>query len=286
VKAQAIAYGAITIINAIATGKGGAMGIDLWTKASVELNNTGKVECKILSDPNEKDILVKEVFRTVLKKFGKEGLGAKIVTDSNIPISRGLKSSSAAANAVALATTAALGEKLSDLEVVNLGVDAAISAGVTITGAFDDATASFLGGITVTDNKKRMLLKRFNVDENLKVILYIPSTKIPTAKVNLNRIQLMKPYVEEVFSILHSKEDFLKAMTLNGLIYAAALKYDSEIIMKALTAGALAAGISGTGPAVAAISYQDNVEKIVESWSDLPGEVRVVNVNNKKAHLV
>ncbi|MEJ2280506.1 MAG: hypothetical protein P8X97_01085 [Candidatus Bathyarchaeota archaeon] len=34
-KAEAISHGAATIINAIATGKGAAIGVDLWTKATL-----------------------------------------------------------------------------------------------------------------------------------------------------------------------------------------------------------------------------------------------------------
>jgi shikimate kinase len=60
---------------------------------------------------------------------------------------------------VALATVAALRKSLDDLAVVNLGVDAAFDARVTVTGAFDDACASFFGGIVVTDNLKRRLVK-------------------------------------------------------------------------------------------------------------------------------
>ena len=37
-RAEAISHGAATIINAIATGKGAAVGVDLWTKATVKLN--------------------------------------------------------------------------------------------------------------------------------------------------------------------------------------------------------------------------------------------------------
>ncbi len=62
-------------------------------------------------------------------------------------MARGLKSSSAAANAIALATTAALERSLDDVTVVKLGVDGALDAKVTITGAFDDACASYFGGI-------------------------------------------------------------------------------------------------------------------------------------------
>ncbi|MEJ2241996.1 MAG: shikimate kinase, partial [Candidatus Bathyarchaeota archaeon] len=38
-KAEAISHGAATIINAIATGKGAAVGVDLWTKATVILTD-------------------------------------------------------------------------------------------------------------------------------------------------------------------------------------------------------------------------------------------------------
>ena len=77
---------------------------------------------------------------------------------------KGLKSSSAAANAVALASTAALGKHLDDLELVKLGVDAAFDAKVTVTGAFDDACASYFGGIVVTDNLNRKIIKQMPVD--------------------------------------------------------------------------------------------------------------------------
>ena len=87
--------------------------------------------------------------------FGLEkSFGAKIKTQSNIPIARGLKSSSVAANATALATTAALGKTLDDLEIIKLGVEAAFDAKVTVTGAFDDACASYFGGIVITDNSE------------------------------------------------------------------------------------------------------------------------------------
>ena len=33
-KAEAVSHGAATIVNAIATGMGAAVGVDLWTKAA------------------------------------------------------------------------------------------------------------------------------------------------------------------------------------------------------------------------------------------------------------
>ena len=76
---------------------------------------------------------------------------------------------------VTLATVAALNKTLDDMTILNLGVDAAIEAKVTITGAFDDACASYFGGVVVTDNLKRKIVKRFKVDEALTVLFYVPA---------------------------------------------------------------------------------------------------------------
>ena len=112
-KATAIAHGAATIVNAIALGKGAAFGVDLWTKAEVKLTDeAGIIEAEIASDPKESTLLIEKTAARVLRRFSLEkSFGAKVKTLSNIPIARGLKSSSAAANATALATVAALGQK-------------------------------------------------------------------------------------------------------------------------------------------------------------------------------
>jgi len=149
VRAQAIAHGAATIVNAIVLGRGVAIGLDLWTKAEVKLTNEAKIVTgTISSDPEEKTTLIEKTVARVFRHFSVEKqFGAKVTTSSNIPIARGLKSSSAAANAVALATVAALAKELDDLSVINLGVDAAFDSKVTVTGAFDDACASYFGGV-------------------------------------------------------------------------------------------------------------------------------------------
>ena len=107
----------------------------------------GVLRAEIVSDPKESTLLIEKTAARVLQRFGLEkSFGAKIKTLSNIPIAKGLKSSSVAANATALATTAALGKTLDDIEIVKLGVEAAFDAKVTVTGAFDDACASYFGG--------------------------------------------------------------------------------------------------------------------------------------------
>ena len=285
--ASAIAYGAATIVNAIATGKGAALGVDLWTKAKVGLTDEPSViQGRILSDPSEDTNLIKRVINRIFRRFRVEGeYGAFVETNSNIPIARGMKSSSAAANAISLATVAALRKKLSDLEVVNLGVEAAKDAGVTITGAFDDACASYFGNIVVTDNVARQVKRRFKVDGEYTVLFHVPSSKTYTAQSNVKKMKIMAPLVDIAY-----REALLgrywSAMTFNGLIYSVALGYDIKVAVDALAAGAIAAGISGKGPAIAAVVPEDSMANVKEAWNVFEGEVIQARVNRVKAHAV
>ena len=109
-RGKGLSHGAGTIVNAIATGRGAAFGVDLRTEAEVELDSSGIIDVRIEGFEGEGTELAERCVRNVLAKMAKEeGYGAKVTTRSQIPISRGLKSSSAAANAIVLATLDALG---------------------------------------------------------------------------------------------------------------------------------------------------------------------------------
>jgi shikimate kinase len=158
------ASGAGTIINAIATYKGSAFGIDLWTYAEVELGDDFRGIGSELEEEAECDTrLIERCVELVLRKFDLP-LRGYVKTKSEVPMGSGLKSSSAAANAAVVATLDALGEEakaeIGALDAIQIGVKAALDVGVSITGAFDDACASLLGGIVITDNKKMELINR------------------------------------------------------------------------------------------------------------------------------
>jgi shikimate kinase len=286
-KAEAICHGAATIINAIAMGKGAAFGVDLWTKAEVKLTDEpGVIEGKIISDPTENQILIKKTMERVLEYFGvNEKFGAKVKTWSNIPIARGLKSSSVVANAIALAGVTALKKSLDDLSIVNLGVDGAIDAKVTITGAFDDACASYFGGVVITDNMKRKIVKRFTMVEDLAILFYIPAMKAYTSSSDVGRMKGVSSLVKIAYKEA-LKANYWSALTLNGLIYSSALGYNPSIALDALMAGALAAGLSGKGPAVTAVVPNEKVDSVMNSWNAYEGEILQTRVNHEKAKLV
>lgn len=280
---RAIAHGAVTIVNAISTGKGAALGIDLLTEAKVELTRDSKqIDVSIIGGKNEDTTLAKESVNAVLNRFSNNKLGAHVEVKSQIPIARGLKSSSTAANAIVLATLCALGKKIPDEDVVKLGVDAAFKAKVTITGAYDDACASYFGGVVLTDNYGRKILKRSDVDENLVAVIYVPRARTYTQKFPKERLNPFTYAVEMAFE-LAMKGEYWKALTLNGLIHSSALSVSTKPAVVALLNGALAAGLSGTGPSIAAIVNKEDSKQIVSAWSSLPGKVLTVNLTNSKA---
>jgi shikimate kinase len=222
----------------------------------------------------------------VLERFKLDrSFGAKVKTWSNIPIAQGLKSSSAAANAVALATTAALGKSLDDLELVNLGVEASFDAKVTVTGAFDDACASYFGGVVVTDNLKREIVKQLPLMEDLAVLFYVPGKKAYTANSNVSRLQNVKQLVQIAYEKA-LEEKIWDALTLNGLIYSSASGFDPAIALDALASGALAAGLCGKGPAVTAIASKDKVSSVKAALQNYEGEILQARLNREKAKVL
>lgn len=282
-RGRAIAHGAVTIVNAISTGKGAALGIDLLTEAKVELTRDSKqIDVSIIGGKNEDKTLAKESVNIVLNRFSNNKLGARVEIKSQIPIARGLKSSSTAANAIVLATLCALDKKIPDEDVVNLGVDAAFKAKVTITGAYDDACASYFGGAVLTDNYERKILKRSDVDENLVAVIYVPRARTYTQKFPKERLNPFRYAVEMAFG-LAMKGDYWKALTLNGLIHSSALSVSTKPAVDALLNGALAAGLSGTGPSIAAIAKKEDSKQIVSVWSSLPGKVLTANLTGSKS---
>ncbi len=279
---NAYASGAGTIINAIATWKGAAFGIDLKTFSNVELSESEKeISGSIVEMPEGDPRLIERCVEIVLDRFGLE-LGGTVRTRSEIPLAGGLKSSSAAANATIIATLRAIDKTLPPLEIVKLGVEAAKEVGVTITGAFDDACASFFGGVVITDNRKMELIVREELHS--KVLIFAPAKKAFSADTNVKRSRLIAPYVDIAYSLALERE-YKKAMTLNGFLYCGALGFDSEYLLRALECGVKGVSLSGTGPSYAALVNPDQVNELKSAWESCGQEGRIIEttITNRDA---
>jgi len=277
---RASARGAGTVINGIATLKGSAFAIELKTHAEVEVVDSG-VTCEIADDPSADTSLIAECGRLIVERYAPRS-GVHIATTSEIPIASGLKSSSAAANAAVLALVEALGVELEPLDIVKLGVLAARRAGVTVTGAFDDACASFFGGLVFTDNEHDVLLKR--AETNAAIVAYVPQRKAYSAKANVSRARLLAPWVDMAYHLAFDGE-YEKAMVLNGLLYCAAFGFRPEPIISALAAGAKAATLSGTGPAYIAVVDRSSLPAVKQAWERLDGLIIETETSNSGAQI-
>jgi len=273
------AGGAVSIVNAISTGLGSALGVDFETVAVVEEAEGETV--LVNRDQVGDDSLVREVVRVVAERAGFGGVGFRVLTDSDIPVGVGLKSSSSAAVAVGLAVLDALGASMGVEDFLAAVADASQGSGVSVTGAMDDAAACMLGGVVLTDNLGRRILRLDSVEGGLMVAVLVPEQRIYTRDFRRELLSPVKDLVMEAFRIAERGE-YWRAMTLNGIVHAAAVGLSPQPIIDALRAGALGAGISGTGPAVAAVAPPGSVGRVREALMRYGSNVLVKRVVNPR----
>ncbi len=288
---QALAPAAGTVLNALATGHGSAFAIDLETTASVSLTvgeagaESASIDGEIDGQPEADSRLIERCVERTLERFGETvGLdpatvGGHVRTESEVPLAAGLKSSSAAANATVLATLEAIEVECDRLEACRIGVEAARDVGVTITGAFDDASASMLGGVTVTDNTNDELLAREEVDWH--ALVYTPPEQAFSADADVSackRIAPMADLVEE----LALEGRYGEAMTVNGFAYCGALSASTEPMLEALPDVA-GVSLSGTGPSYVAIGTKEDLEEVRMIWIERQGQTQLVETRNDGA---
>jgi shikimate kinase len=275
-KVRATMHGAVSIVNAIATGNGSALGISLKATAEVELARGRGL--RFLTGKND-DRLVNNIVKNTLPAGTLEKNQVVIKVRSEIPIGYGLKSSSAVSNAIALACSRLASETVDDYAVLDAAVRASLDAKVTITGAYDDATACYFGGFVVTDNYARRLLKREEAPENLNTVIFLPRN---TPRGAVHKLSDLSDLFTDAFRLAEAGE-YWKAMKLNGVLASAALGANYRPVLAALEQGALAAGVSGNGPSVAAVAYEDEIDDIRNAFAKFNGRVLVSKVNNQKA---
>tara|TARA_Y100000996_G_scaffold349184_1_gene287896 strand:- start:2077 stop:2931 length:855 start_codon:yes stop_codon:yes gene_type:complete len=271
-------FGAVSIVNAIAIGKGATLGIDTFVETKlVKKEGTGiqiTSENKTISSR-----LINQIIRNMIPAKILEKNRLELDFRSNIPTGYGLKSSSAISSAVALSCAKAFGKKISDEGILQLGAKTSIETKVSITGAYDDACACHFGGFNVTDNLKMQLIHRELAPKDLQAIIFLPKSR---KRGNLKRLKEFTSAFEKSWE-LAERSDYWNAAILNGIATTSILNSEPELIMRLINKDAYCATISGNGPSIIAITDKKHKTKIMKEFSGLDGRIMIANINNKKA---
>ena len=254
-------YGAISVINAMPTGIGATIGISLKTTARFTVEGNQKI-VRILTDPTEEVMMAWTCVRETYAYLGiEEPFGWLLEIYSDIPISRGLKSSSSACNAIISAVLDEYGRSMDTIEMIRLGVKCAKIAEITVTGAFDDACGCHLGGFVMTDNRKNKIVMKTDV-EDLDVVIHVPDRKIRKSTLPVGELKKKASEMKKIIKI--AKTDPFKAMTENGRLMSPLSGVENSVAELALENGALGAGMSGSGPAIAILLKKGDAQPFLE----------------------
>lgn len=235
-----------------------ALGLALNLYNTVWFEESDKIE--ILSKdgfdvPNDKTNLIYESVQTVYDECGVTLKGMKIIQDSQIPMTRGLGSSSACIVAGIIAANYFLGNPFTKDDLVNLACK--------IEGHPDNTTPAILGGITVSamDNGN-VYTVGIPLSNDICFGVFIPDFTLKTelarnvlpkfysredAVFNLSRSSLMiaSLFTNKFENLFVATQDKLHQPYRLSLIYGAETVFDT-----AKTLGAYSACVSGAGPSI------------------------------------
>lgn len=278
--AKAVMHGAVSIVNAIATGKGATLGISLNVEATIE-SSEGKGIIFENKESNLSSRLIKNVIEKAVPKNDLEKSKLRVSLKSEIPSGYGLKSSSAISSVVSLACAKLFRSQINDLEVLRHGVESSIESKVSITGAFDDACACYFGGFVVTDNHSLKIVKAEKAPEDLTAVIFIPKSR---KRGNVKKLRILDSVFTQAWNLANNS-DYWNAMLLNGLATSTILGSDPRILTELIESGAISASVSGNGPSIAAITKKENVSNVKKIFSSHEGSIISSDINNKKAEV-
>ena len=249
---EGAANGAISILHSLGLGKGCSIGIELSTEVTLVDEET------IISDDSH------GLLDAVEKCWRSEGLPIPDkfgwVIRSDLPIGQGLKSSSAVANAAFRALNNGSWTGLSDSEIADLSVAAQRIAKCTVTGSMDDTWASLQSGWKLVDPKLRSsdsIILQGEIEEDYCVIIILRGRR--GAIIAEDSFRLQRPIFERSLASVISGSP-IDSISSNGIAVAAATNDHLALrISNSLIAfGAVASGISGSGPSISVVCYEES----------------------------
>ena len=272
--ASGAANGAVSILHAMGTGKGCSIPVKLQTVVNIHDEPRTVVG-------DEHDLL-----SHISSIWGKNGFplpsvfGWEVV--SNVPTGQGMKSSSALACAAIRALDKASWTGLSDFEIVDLAVEAQIKSGCSITGSMDDTWAAISPGWKVVDPSappNNSILFEGELETGLTVMIGLRGRRKTTPE--KEAFSRNSQIFDRAFASLINGS-ILDALSSNGMAVAASTD-DFEALRISnlmIASGALAAGISGSGPAMVIVCYKQDKEFLESQLKQFCRQVLITEFTN------
>ena len=274
--AVATIHGAVSIVNAVATFKGATLGTSLTTTARISVVPGQGI---IINSANQSSRLINLTIQNIVPAKELERNRITVSVSTQMPTGCGLKSSSAITTAVSMACAKILNPEAGEKQILAAGVNASVKSGVSITGAYDDVCGCYYGGFNVTHNKTMSLVKRRLAPPNLIAVIFVPNDR---HRRNTRELRKVSEMLNRAW-LMAQDERYWDAMTMNGLAVSPVLGPTPRILNSLLERGALAASLSGNGPAIAAVARHDSEQELRRAFTGMIGRVIVTPINNKKA---
>ncbi|MCX7715110.1 MAG: homoserine kinase [Clostridia bacterium] len=208
--------------------------------------------------PKNENNLVYRSVKTVFDKVGYAMGGIRISQKSNIPVTRGLGSSSACIIGGMLAANVISGRRLSYPEILDLAV--------SMEGHPDNLAPALYGGFCISMmDKDRAICKSIKLDSKIKFAVMVPDFFVATKK-SRRVLPEMVPHKDAAFNISRAAmfAMLLSSGNMEHLRIAAEDKLHQpyrgvyvenmrEIFKKTYEFGARATYLSGSGPTIVSV---------------------------------
>ena len=259
---QGESNGAISILHALGLGRGCSIGIQLTTTVQI-------VEDAVDIEDDRNGLLV-----AVEKCWRDRGLpipdqfGWKV--DSSIPIGQGLKSSSALSCAALRALNSCAWTGLSNSEIADIAAKSQLISNCAKTGSMDDNWASLEPGWKLVDpalSASESIILQGDIDPSLSILILLRGKR--TVEISAEDFSQHEQIFERSLASV-MRGSVLDALSSNGMAVAAATD-DHEalrICNLSIASGAIAAGISGSGPSIAIVCFQDDSTSLSKLFSE------------------
>ncbi len=246
------ANGAISILHALGLGRGCSIGIQLRTKVQIVDS-----PMEVVNDRHGLLPAIEKCWRERELPIPDE-FGWKV--DSSIPIGQGLKSSSALSCAALRALNSCSWTGLSNREIADIAAKSQLISNCAKTGSMDDNWASLEPGWKLVDptlSASDSIILQGEIDPSLSVLLVLRGSRstVISSESFSHHEQIFERSLASIM-----RGSILDALSSNGMAVAAATN-DHEalrICNLCIASGAMAAGISGSGPSIAIVCFEED----------------------------